>query len=74
MNAEQKPEERRVESDVEQETLWGRKFSLTEAIARLAGGGIAGPAVLRIQEITLAGQGDRTVRPRGGPRHARRDR
>ena len=40
MNAEQKPEERRVESDVEQETLWGRKFSLTEAIARLAGGGL----------------------------------
>ena len=40
MNAEQRPEKPKSDAEIEQETLWGRKFSLTEAIARLAGGGL----------------------------------
>jgi hypothetical protein len=40
MNKEEESEERAGEPDVQQDTLWGRKFSLTEAIARLAGGGL----------------------------------
>ena len=40
MSGEEKQESDNTEADIQQELLWGRKFSLADAIGRLAGGGL----------------------------------